>query len=117
MNRLALQSPQLTAARAWLAVWFWFVARRTVRLGASLGAVVVLASALVAAPPAPALGAGVVCLAVGIVARDTCQQIGNLLAPPACAPTVDLHYCVPFSGDPCTCGDTPDPAATVRRMN
>ncbi|MEU8139020.1 hypothetical protein [Streptodolium elevatio] len=113
MNRFALNSPQLTAARAWLAAWFWFAARRTVRLGAFLGAIV-LASAWADAPRATAFGAGVVCLAVGIVARDACQQIGNLLAPPACTPTADLHSCVP---SPCTCGDLPGAATTVRRTN
>lgn len=110
-----LGGPQLVAVRAWLAVVFWTTARRAWRFGAGVSAVVAAAPLWAAVPAKPAFGAALVCLAATVLAKDGLQWVGNALAPSACAPGVDLHYCTPAAPDPCVCGATSEPGTTVRR--
>jgi hypothetical protein len=108
---------QLVAVRAWLAVVFWTTADTVRRHGTGAGVVIALAPVWAGVPARPALEAAVMVLAVAVLARDSCQRIGNALAPLACVPSADLHYRTPASVDPCGCGETATPEAAFRRMN
>jgi hypothetical protein len=107
--------PQLVAVRAWLALVFWTTADRAWRFGAVVSAIVAAAPLWAAVPAKPAFGTAVVCLAATVLAKDGLRWTGNALAPSACAPSVDLHYCTPAAQDPCACGVVPEPGTTVRR--
>lgn len=108
---------QLFAVRAWLAVVFWTAAGTIRRHGTGAGVVIALAPAWAGVPVRPALEAAVVAAAVAVLVRDGFQRAGNALAPSACVPGMDLHYCVPAAADPCACGEVPAPETALRRMN
>ncbi|WTX00942.1 hypothetical protein OG216_46805 (plasmid) [Streptomycetaceae bacterium NBC_01309] len=111
-----LKSEQFVAARAWAALLCWSAARGAVSVGMLVSALVWLAPWWAAISRPAASGAALVCVAGAVLVRDACRWAGDVLAPPACAPSADLHYREYAAASvPCACGHSAAPADTPAR--